>query len=172
MNSEQQVFGEVVEVYTTTALLQLQRQVVQRKQKPLHTVDLTLAPILNGNIDFTKKLVVRFEEQHLATFCQCLMGLRRKCRFDGKRVKGEAAKVVYVNVNDDDTININACDSDNQRHGDSNRFNQYIVFKPEYRYQLLALAASQLTKNSQGYEQTVGDTLNLLKASAMHLRTR
>ncbi|WP_281188404.1 hypothetical protein AAIA71_28555 (plasmid) [Vibrio harveyi] len=154
-------FGEVVEVYTAKAVLQLQRATRARKIGCLHTIKVTIAPIENNGANFQKKLVMQLEENQLSTFCQAMMGLLRNVRIDGAKIQGEKAKVAYININNDDTVNINISDSE------SNRFNQSIVFSPDYRYQLLRLAASQLTKNSKGYEQTIADTLNLLKASVI-----
>ncbi|EHD1698846.1 hypothetical protein M2G93_17145 [Vibrio vulnificus] len=159
MNNE---YGEVVEVYTTKAVLQLQREVkVRNGTKKLHTIRVTIAPIFQGRAHFNDKISMQLEESHLATFCQSMMGLLKNIRIDGAKIAGEKAKVLFININPDETVNLNMSDSESGNLGKS------IIFSPDHRYVLLRLAASQLTLNSQGYEQTIADTLNLLKASVI-----
>ena len=75
-------------------------------------------------------------------------------------------KVAYININPDETMNINMSSDGEKKQSLS------IVFNQEHRYKLLRLAVTQLAKNSIGYEQSVGDTLNLLKASVIGSRKR
>lgn len=160
MNNAQD-FGEVVEVYTPRSVLQVQRMTKQQKAKNLVTIKVTVAPVLEGMPSFSEKHEMLLQEHQLAQFCIAMMGLKLNTEIKGVS-KENLSKSLYVNINQDNTVNIISTHKINgaiQKHS--------ITFKPEYRYQLLRLAVSQLTLNSSGYEQSVGDTLNILKASTM-----
>ncbi|MDN3661169.1 hypothetical protein [Vibrio agarivorans] len=157
----QMEYGEVVQVFSHNAQLQLQRHVVQRKSEVLHTVRITLAPRQHSQTDFSKKIIMDLEEHQLSTLCLSLMGLIKNNKIDGVKGEGRNNKIAYININPDETININISNDTGKRQSLS------IVFGQEHRYKLLRLAVTQLTKNSVGYKQTVGDTLNILKASVI-----
>ncbi|MCG9575370.1 hypothetical protein L1D14_03880 [Vibrio tubiashii] len=160
---EQSPYGEVTEVYTTSAVLQMQRMVIKRSAKMLHTVAITIAPLLNGKVDFSLKRVIQLEEQQLSLFCQSLMGLKHRTQFKGNSRANGFAKVMYVNINPDETVNVIMAEK-----AESSQQKQSITFEPAARYQLLTMAVSQLTLNSIGYKQTMSETLSVLKASAFN----
>lgn len=158
-------FGEIAEVYTQKALLQLQRMVVKRANKPLHTVMMTIAPKVNGKVDFSSKKVINLEEEHLAELCQALMGLKHRVQINGNRKDGGFAKALYINLNQDETVNV-IFSMYSQNSESMGKDSLGITFSPAHRYKLLTIAVSQLTLNSVGYKQTMSETLSLLKASA------
>lgn len=160
-------FGEVVEVYTQKAILQLQRITLRRNNKPLHTVSMTIAPMNNGSVNYSLKKVINLEEDQLSEMCQALMGLKHKVTMNGKRKGQDLAKVVYINLNPDETVNvIFSMFAQDESHRSKRNDSLGITFSPSHRYKLLTVAASQLTLNSEGYKQTISETLSLLKASA------
>lgn len=163
-------YGEIIEVYSQTAVLQLQRVVVNLHSGQLHTCNITIAPLSGASPkpDFALKQTMQFSEDNLATFCLGIMGL-----VTGQPIKGstrsDSAKVCYVNTNSDGTINVVL--SQQSRRTEQSQTNskasQSIVFNNGSRFKILRLAATQLAQNSSDYELTMADTLNLLKASAL-----
>ena len=153
-------------MFAHNAELQLQRHVVERKNLVLHTVRMTLAPRVNMKTNFSVKMIMDLEEHQLSGLCLSLMGLIQHNCIDGVKGVGLNNKVAYININPDETMNINMSSDGEKKQSLS------IVFNQEHRYKLLRLAVTQLAKNSIGYEQSVGDTLNLLKASVIGSRKR
>jgi len=103
-------FSEIAEHYTNTALLQLQRIDAKRKSRGGHQLDVTIAPLQTGSgnkrsADFTQKLTMQLTESDMANFAIGLMGLRPNTRIKSSQV-GDEAKVVYVNVNDNQTTSV------------------------------------------------------------------
>ncbi|WP_390241034.1 hypothetical protein [Vibrio sp. R78045] len=163
-------FGEIVECYTKTAVIQLQRIPKAAKNVVTQNVNVTIAPLMRqgGSLrtaDYSQKLTIQLVESDLANFAIALMGLRSSTEIKGSDV-GNYSKVLYVNVNEDQTTNIIISFYSKGNTTNSN-VSQSITFKNSERYPLLRLVVTQLTKNSTQYEQTVADTLNLLKASVL-----
>lgn len=166
MNIEPE-FGELIELYTNTAVIQAQRVPVhiKRHNRLWHLLNVTIAPVVtNGGArgpDFSNKLTMQLNESNMSLLAAGLMGLRRNVSIEGTRSPNSAdAKVMYLNNNDDETTNIILSSTNGQY-----KSKQSITFQQQERYPLLRMTASQLTKNSQGFEQTVADTLNIIKAS-------
>ncbi|CCO48433.1 conserved hypothetical protein [Vibrio nigripulchritudo SOn1] len=164
MTNQDQPFGEVVEVYTQDALLQLQRITINRQNKPLFTVNVTLSMLEDGRPVFESKKEMRLEEHGLSTLCQALMGLKHQSVIKGNHNKGKYAEAMFININPNETVNIILTSSNHERQGLEKSYS--VTFYPDFRYKLLALAVSQLTLNSKGYSQTISETLSLLKAAA------
>ncbi|MGD8116896.1 hypothetical protein [Vibrio sp. TRT 29B02] len=164
MSNQESPFGEVVEVYTQDAVLQLQRITINRKNKPLHTVIVTLSKLLDGKPNYSNKKEMRLEEHGLTALCQALMGLKHKASIKGNTENGKYAEAMFININTNETMNIILSSENHSRRGLEKSYS--VTFYPEYRYKLLAIAVSQLTLNSQGYKQSVSETLSILKAAA------
>ncbi|MEI8659325.1 hypothetical protein [Vibrio sp. Hal054] len=160
-------FGELIELYTNTAVIQAQRVPVMKQKRRWELINITVAPLIENSSegtrypDFSAKIAMQLDESAMAAVCAGLMGLKGNIRVDGTRAPTSTeAKVLYLNNNPDSTTNINMA-ADNGRA----KRTQSITFSYQDRYPLLRLIASQLAKNSLGYEQTIADTLNLIKAS-------
>lgn len=162
-------FGELVEHYTNTAVIQIQRIEVNKKQSVKHLCNVTVAPLIrttdSRKADFTSKQTMQVDESDMANLAIGIMGLKTNIAIQGT-TKGDSSKILYVNANQDQTTNIVISTLTNGG-GTNARFSQSICFKNSERYPFLRLVVTQLTKNSTQYEQTVADTLNLLKASVM-----
>ncbi len=163
-------FGEIAEHYTNTAVLQLQRIDAKRKSGGAHQLNVTIAPLQTGSenkrrADFSQKLTMQLTESDMANFAIGLMGLRPNTRIKSSQV-GEEAKVVYVNVNDNQTTSV-IISVMTRGNTTNTQLQQSICFENSERYPLLRLVVTQLARNSTQYEQSVADTLNLLKASVL-----
>lgn len=162
-------FGELVEHYTNTAVIQIQRIEVSKKQSVKHLCNVTIAPLIRSEnsrrADFTSKQTMQVDESDMANLAIGIMGLKPKIAIQGTTI-GDSSKVLYVNVNQDQTTNIVISTLTNCS-GTNAKLSQSICFKNSERYPFLRLVVTQLTKNSTQYEQTVADTLNLLKASVL-----
>ncbi len=164
MSNQESPFGEVVEVYTQDAVLQFQRITIKRKNKPLHTINVTLSKLINGKPNYSNKKEMRLEEHGLSVLCQALMGLKHNVTIKGNTENGKYAEAMFININTNETVNMILSSQNHSRQGLEKSYS--VTFYPEYRYKLLAITASQLTLNSQGYKQTISETLSLLKAAA------
>ncbi|AZS26509.1 hypothetical protein DYL72_15565 [Vibrio anguillarum] len=148
--------------------MQFQRIPVMKKNKKIECLNVTLAPLMdsgrgNKTANFDKKMVIQLKESGMANLAAALMGFKRNISIHSSgSPENPSKKVMYVNLNDDDTTNIIIAESANNE-----RKNLSISFKNTERYPLLRLTASQLTLNSTGYNQTITDTLTLIKASVM-----
>ncbi len=162
-------FGEIAEHYTNTAVIQLQRIESTRKSGGKYVINVTIAPMQKSpsgiKADFTRKLTMQLSESDMANFAIGLMGLRPNTKITSSRV-GEEAKVMYINANPDHTTNI-LISTMTRGTSTNSQHKQSICFQNTERYPLLRVVVTQLTRNSTQYEQTVADTLNLLKASVM-----
>ena len=107
---------------------------------------------------------MRLEEDALSSLCQALMGLKHKVSIKGNTEKGKYAEAMFININHNETVNIILSSQSDSKQGLEKSYS--VTFYPDYRYKLLAIAVSQLTLNSQGYSQTISETLSLLKAAA------
>lgn len=163
MRPDEMTFGELIELYTNTAVIQAQRIPVIKRDKQVHLVNITIAPLIDRVANFDDKISLQLGESAMAYVCAGLMGLKEKIRVDGTRSPNAAeSKVLYLNNNMDETTNITLSSLSG-----TNKNTQSITFKHQERYPLLRIIASQLTKNSVGYEQTIADTLNLIRGSYM-----
>ncbi|ACH64727.1 hypothetical protein ACTFQF_00555 [Aliivibrio fischeri] len=167
------VFGELVELYTQAAVLQLQRVPVTKGEVTVHNLQVTIAPLIAFNnqgsrkADFEQKVVMQLTESGIANLAIGLLGFKNAIAIEGSR-HGENAKVLYLNVNENGTTNINiSCSLKGQGASTNSRKTQSITFKNAERYPLVRIAVSQLAKNNTDHEQSYADTLNLLKACIM-----
>ncbi|MBF4437564.1 hypothetical protein ERJ77_24375, partial [Vibrio anguillarum] len=72
-------FGEIVELYTATAVMQFQRIPVMKKNKKIECLNVTLAPLMdsgrgNKTANFDKKMVIQLKESGMANLAAALMG--------------------------------------------------------------------------------------------------
>ncbi|ENI4487384.1 hypothetical protein ABXZ88_003256 [Vibrio fluvialis] len=164
MPRDEPAFGELIELYTNTAVIQAQRIPVMKKDRQLHLVNITIAPLVDRVANFDQKITLQLGESAMAYVAAGLMGLKKNLKVDGTRAPNATeAKVLYLNNNDDETTNISL----SSLKGQQQKMTRSITFKYQERYPLLRIIASQLTKNSVGYEQTIADTLNLIRGSYM-----
>ncbi|RYU64277.1 hypothetical protein [Aliivibrio finisterrensis] len=164
-------FGEITELYTKTAVLQLQRVPITKGDVVTHNLQVTIAPLLsyeNNNskkADFSQKVVMQLSEAGISNLAIGLLGFKKAVSIEGSR-HGDSAKVLYLNVNENATTNINISSS-SKGQGSNSRQTQSITFQNTERYPLVRITVSQLAKNNLDHEQSYADTLNLLKACIM-----
>lgn len=152
-------FGEVVEVYSGSAVIQMQRIEVTLGSGLGHYVNVTIAPKIDGKVNFEQKQVIQLRENSMVNFAMVLMAVKSKSKVIGSKSNNLTSKSMYINANENDTTNIII-----YVKSPLSTQKASIVFYDTERYVLLRVLLTQLAKNSLGYPQSVNDVIAIIKS--------